>query len=128
MQTTTTIWGGGETRKDINSVSVVEEERWSQLEGRGGGDEVRRPIDVLYIVMNVGTVGRGGWGGVKGRKCKWRKEDKSRPRLTISIAVNLAARRKTGNCMGSSAPQGRRLYRLTPPQEPEVIRRRGPRL
>lgn len=67
MQTTITIWGGEKkTRKDINSASVVEEERWSRLEGPGGGDEVRRPIDVLYIVMNVGTV----WGGGarRGRK------------------------------------------------------------
>lgn len=46
---------------------MVEEERWSQLEGPGGGDEVRRPIDVLYIVMNVGTE-RGVEGARRGRK------------------------------------------------------------
>lgn len=93
VQTTKQQYGGG----GINSASVVEEERWSQLEGPGGGDEVRRPIDVLYIVMNVGTVwGAVGGEPVEGGKCKWR-EDKSRPRLTISIAVNLAARRKTGS-------------------------------
>lgn len=58
---------------------------------------MRRPIDVLYIVMNVGTVWGAVGGPVEGGKCKWWREDKSRPRLTISIAVNLAARRKTGS-------------------------------
>lgn len=69
-----------------------------------------------------------GGGGVEGGKCKWWREDKSRSRLTISIAVNLAARRKTGSWTGCSAPQGCRLYRLTLPQEPEVIRRREGRV
>lgn len=47
----------------------MEEEKWSQPEER---QKLKAPIEILHIIMNVGT-GRG--GGSVSEECKWRRED-----------------------------------------------------